>query len=71
MTDYYIGSDNITGTERADMEAIAKKLKECGNTCEIGSVSPEQEAASYSVDKNKTFIFYQNGILVVLPMNQE
>ncbi len=62
MTDYYIGSDNITGTERADMEAIAKKLKECGNTCEIGSVSPEQEAASYSVDKNKTFIFLVGGV---------
>lgn len=62
MTDYYIGSDNITGTERADMEAIAKKLEECGNTCEIGSVTPEQESASYGVDKSKTFIFLVGGV---------
>ena len=62
MTDYYIGSDNITGTEQADMEKIKATLEACGNTCEIGTVTPEQESASYSVDKNKTFIFMVGGV---------
>lgn len=62
MTHYYIGADNITGSESSDMNIIAKELRKCGHEVDVGSVSPEQEAASYSVSKNSVFLFLVGGV---------
>lgn len=62
MTHFYIGSDRITGTESRDMNIIAKELRKCGHSVTVGSVSPEQEAASYHVSKKSVFLFLVGGV---------
>ena len=62
MTKFYIGADNITGTERRDMNIIAKELRKCGHQVEVGSVGPEQESASYHVSKKSVFLFLVGGV---------
>jgi len=62
MTHYYIGSDSCSGSEMSAMKTIAKELKKCGHKVTIGSVTPEQEAASYRVNKKYVFLFMVCGV---------
>lgn len=62
MTHYYIGSDHCNGREMSAMKTIAKKLRACGHKVTIGSVTPEQEAASYRVNKKSVFLFMVCGV---------
>ena len=62
MTHYYIGSDSCSSGERSDMKTIARELEKCGHKVTIGSVSPEQEAASYHVSKKSVFLFMVCGV---------
>lgn len=62
MTHYHIGADSCGANERSAMNVIAKELRSCGHKVDIGSVTPEQEAASYRVSKNKVFLFLVCGV---------
>lgn len=62
MTHYHIGADKCNGQEMSSMKTIAKQLEKCGHKVTIGSVSPEQEAASYHVSKKSVFLFLTCGV---------
>ena len=62
MANYYIGADYCGMNEGEAMNKIASILRGCGHTVTVGSVSPEQEAASYSVSKNSIFLFLVCGV---------
>lgn len=62
MTNYYIGADDCGGNETHDMKIIARELEKCGHRVQIGSVSSEQEAASYHVSKKSVFLFLVCGV---------
>lgn len=62
MTHYYIGADSCGAGEMAAMKTIAKELRKCGHKVDIGTVTPEQEAAGYHVSKKKVFLFLVCGV---------
>lgn len=62
MVNFYIGSDRCNGNERSAMNTIAKELRKAGHKVTIGSVTPEQEAASYRVSKKSVFLFMVCGV---------
>ena len=62
VANYYIGADYCGMNEGEAMNKIASILRGCGHTVTVGSVSPEQEAASYSVSKNSIFLFLVCGV---------
>lgn len=62
MTHYYIGADKCGMGEGRAIQTIANELRKLGHKCDVGSVSPNQEGASYSVSKKKVFLFLCCGV---------
>ena len=62
MVHFYIGADRCGAGEMSAMKTIAKELKKCGHKVDIGTVTPEQESASYRVSKKKVFLFLVCGV---------
>ncbi len=62
MVHFYIGADRCGAGEMSAMKTIAKELRKCGHKVDIGTVTPEQESASYRVSKKKVFLFLVCGV---------
>ena len=62
MVHFYIGADRCGANEKSAMNTIAKELRKCGHKVTVGTVTPEQEAASYRVSKKTIFLFLVCGV---------